>query len=1184
MVDTAHNLRIGIDASAAKTEVAALRRGFDDLKKSIGGMSSGGGAFSSLARDLAGISSGFDALKNASGGLRSISRDIASLSSARSAANDVRGLTNAFSGAHSAVAALSAGLAGLSIASVARAVQDAGQRITSFKIALDAVAESPREVGEQLKFLNDLATKTGGSLSTMTPAYQTLGTAMRALALDSSTIQKTFTGLQMAFSAMHIGTADQKNAMREFAEVFSMGDLHMRQVQALATHIPTLFADLEKATGKSAANLHKVFKKGGIPAEEIMPKLAQIWTDRFGPQMNEALQHSTAQLNLFDTALERLKQKTYESGFDAGLTNFLKSLTGASDAEQSINSLGTTLGRAFQTGFAALTVLTRALRDAHEPLLAFAGTGAAIIGVGAAFNVAAAAAGFLFSRVGLAATAIVLLTENWETLKNVVAGTDKAFNTGWAYIKGAVSGAFDGKHAGKPILDAMNAAGEEAARAELAKQSGQQDGKDYANAFADSSQGLFSRLGSLFSNATGFDFKKQIDEWRALTSTTPHPVEGHGDYLGTKKAHDEMRRVRALAMQPETEKLYDKLNPALKATHELADHLKKVNEMLGKKGPDEHIVTSADVSRMKEFAKYAALSEAAPAAAKMRDMMGELRVQSKFAGDKDRVEEELKVLSLKHELMGKNLTLAKDEERAYRAILRAQQEIAKGGSNGFIQWANGLKSTTDAMNDNIKSGLDSVADGVAKIATEGKGKFKNLGEAIKAEFQGIARGLASKFIKTGIEGMMGDAIKNLSGGQSSAVTKALGLGGAAVDKAMKGLDTAVATMTVQAAVVNISGGIQPFSNGVGGFNPAAVGGGVKDAITGNPDRAGLLNFEPTMRGFAATGAIKGIGAYGSGASGLTAFGLNGIASPSNNASEMLAGINRVAAARGLNPRDLASVISYETGGTFDSNKWGGKGGNYMGLIQFGPNERKQFGVREGMPVGEQFDSVNAYLKARGGSNTDLAGLYRTINGGNINAAMSASDGNGTIAQHVEKIAREHGGAYDLLTRQAAVATPDVSKLTDAITKAGTSALTAGDGLGSLVGALSKIGGGLFSGGAGVAAGAFSEGGMSNSPVSGFSMPGSFWNGAPHYAEGTPNTSGGIPAVLHENEAVIPLSRGREIPVRLEGGGQGGSGGQQRAPVVHVNIAAKDYDGFRRSREQVGAALATDIGRALARGR
>ncbi|MFD2741315.1 phage tail length tape measure family protein [Sulfitobacter aestuarii] len=45
---------------------------------------------------------------------------------------------------------------------------------------------------------------------------------------------------------------------------------------------------------------------------------------------------------------------------------------------------------------------------------------------------------------------------------------------------------------------------------------------------------------------------------------------------------------------------------------------------------------------------------------------------------------------------------------------------------------------------------------------------------------------------------------------------------------------------------------------------------------------------------------------------------------------------------------------------------------------------------------------------------------------------------------------------------------------------------------------------------------------------------------PHFAEGTANTSG-IPAMLHPNEAVIPLSGNRKVPVEMKGGGESGAG-------------------------------------------
>ena len=72
-------------------------------------------------------------------------------------------------------------------------------------------------------------------------------------------------------------------------------------------------------------------------------------------------------------------------------------------------------------------------------------------------------------------------------------------------------------------------------------------------------------------------------------------------------------------------------------------------------------------------------------------------------------------------------------------------------------------------------------------------------------------------------------------------------------------------------------------------------------------------------------------------------------------------------------------------------------------------------MKPGMSFEEQITGpVVDYLKdrfAKVGRSTQgasLSDLYRTVNGGNPNAPLTASDGNGTIAQHIEKIAMQHG--------------------------------------------------------------------------------------------------------------------------------------------------------------------------------
>lgn len=120
------------------------------------------------------------------------------------------------------------------------------------------------------------------------------------------------------------------------------------------------------------------------------------------------------------------------------------------------------------------------------------------------------------------------------------------------------------------------------------------------------------------------------------------------------------------------------------------------------------------------------------------------------------------------------------------------------------------------------------------------------------------------------------------------------------------------------------------------------------------------------------------------------------------------------------------------------------------------------------------------------------------------------------------------------------------------------------------------------------AGLFKEGGLVGSPVSSARVASGLFANAPHFAEGTANTSG-IPAVLHDNEAVIPLSRNRKVPVELNSSGGHNSHDDRRipeqrksgAPIINLNFnKTLSPDGFRRSKREM-LAFAHSAGQAAA---
>lgn len=137
----------------------------------------------------------------------------------------------------------------------------------------------------------------------------------------------------------------------------------------------------------------------------------------------------------------------------------------------------------------------------------------------------------------------------------------------------------------------------------------------------------------------------------------------------------------------------------------------------------------------------------------------------------------------------------------------------------------------------------------------------------------------------------------------------------------------------------------------------------------------------------------------------------------NVPSEVKDGIVQSASALGIDPEDLATAISYETGGTFDPTKAGPttQWGQHRGLIQFGEPQARQYGVDWSNPVGSQLGpngAVVKYLRDRGVKpGMGMLDIYSTINAG-APGKYNASDANnggapGTVRDKVEQQMQGH---------------------------------------------------------------------------------------------------------------------------------------------------------------------------------
>lgn len=125
---------------------------------------------------------------------------------------------------------------------------------------------------------------------------------------------------------------------------------------------------------------------------------------------------------------------------------------------------------------------------------------------------------------------------------------------------------------------------------------------------------------------------------------------------------------------------------------------------------------------------------------------------------------------------------------------------------------------------------------------------------------------------------------------------------------------------------------------------------------------------------------------------------------------MRSGIAATAEALGISPVDLATVISYETAGTFNPTKAGPttQWGQHRGLIQFGEPQARKYGVDWKNPMQSQLGpdgAIAKYLRAAGVKpGMGIMDVYSAINAGGV-GRYNRSDANnggapGTVADKV----------------------------------------------------------------------------------------------------------------------------------------------------------------------------------------
>ena len=130
--------------------------------------------------------------------------------------------------------------------------------------------------------------------------------------------------------------------------------------------------------------------------------------------------------------------------------------------------------------------------------------------------------------------------------------------------------------------------------------------------------------------------------------------------------------------------------------------------------------------------------------------------------------------------------------------------------------------------------------------------------------------------------------------------------------------------------------------------------------------------------------------------------------PPEERMAMFSGAKRL----GLDPYEFGGFISLESGMNMDPNIVGGAGGRHKGLIQFGKNEQKLYGITGPQTRAGQMEKVVQYFQDRGFKpGMPIGSAYATVLGGNPNVSLDAKDSFGTSVSSVLPRFKKGGDLY-----------------------------------------------------------------------------------------------------------------------------------------------------------------------------
>jgi len=179
--------------------------------------------------------------------------------------NKTKNLNKSMGSLKGAVKLAAAALAVLGVAKVTKSFFDAGLQANRMDKALSAATGSTTGAAKATKFLWDQSNKLGLSFEEQLSNYTRLAASGRELGFSSKEIERTWSGLAKAGTALQLSTEDMTGIFRAVDQMMNKGKIQAEELRGqLAERLPGAYAMTARAMGITTQELSKQLELGKV--------------------------------------------------------------------------------------------------------------------------------------------------------------------------------------------------------------------------------------------------------------------------------------------------------------------------------------------------------------------------------------------------------------------------------------------------------------------------------------------------------------------------------------------------------------------------------------------------------------------------------------------------------------------------------------------------------------------------------------------------------------------------------------------------------------------------------------------------------------------------------------------------------------------------------------------------------